>query len=98
MSYFYLQVDRLDGETAGAFYYPLGIHDGEKLAERVGRHLDVYRQRGFRIIHFSNRPGYKQATHPCGIKLELIVLRREKPMQMNYSVGLEDDDANTVLH
>ena len=101
MSYFYLQVDRLDGETPGAIYYPLGCKSGNKLTELVARWLEVYRNKGFRIIHFSHRPGYKQATRADGVKLELLVIMRETPFPASAcNVGFEkgDDDDNTVLH
>lgn len=97
MSYFYLQVDRLDGESTGAIYYPLGCKSGTRLAERVARWMEVYRKKGFSIIHFSHRPGYRQATRGDGVKLELIVIKREQPFPARMcNVGFEngDDDEN----
>lgn len=94
MSYFYLQVDRLDGQSVGAFYYPLGCKSGITLTERVAQRLDFYRDKGFRIIHFSHRPGYKQATRADGVKLELIIISRKTPMVISRNVGLEDSDGD----
>lgn len=97
--YFYLKVDRLDGESVGAFYYPLGTEPGAKLVERIVRRLEFYRRKGFQITHFEKRPGYKEATRPDGVKLELTVMHCKQPMQLAMNVEWEVDDENhATLH
>lgn len=105
--YFYLEVDRLDDISVGAFYYPLGT-EPELLIDRLVRRLEFYRRKGFSITHFEERPYYKEAKNRTNnIKLSLTVMFSEKPMQLAANVWSEGDAANaewegndgsTVLH
>jgi hypothetical protein len=96
--YFYLEVDRIDAESVGAFYYPLGTEPGDKLVERFVRRLEVYRRQGFQIIHFEKRLGYKEATRSDGVTLKLTIVHSKQPMELGANVGWEGDDACTTLH
>lgn len=93
MAYFYLQVDRLDEQSVGAFYYPMG-RDPQKLHDRLCAMLDSYREKGFRILHFPNTPLTKHATRKDGVRLELIVIEEAQPLQLGMNVDWRGDDEN----
>lgn len=93
MSYFYLQVSRLDSEGACAFFYPMG-QDNSKVQARLVTYLDNYRDKGFRIIHFHDKPLCKHATRKDGVKLELLVVKKERPIQLAMNVDWRGDDEN----
>jgi hypothetical protein len=93
MSYFYLQVDRLDGESACAFFYPMG-QDSSKVQARLATYLDSYRDKGFRISHFDDKPLCKHATRKDGVKLELLVVMKETPLKLALNVEWSGDDEN----
>lgn len=102
MSYYYLQVKRLDGESACAFFYPLGT-EASKLPDRVGERLDKYRAMGFQIIHQYNDPYSKQARRKQdGVQLELLVVEQDRPISIALNVELNGGDDEqphpTTLH
>lgn len=94
MSYFYLQVSRLDGKSAGEFYYPMG-RDPQKVHDRLCTYLDSYREKGFSIIHFPAAPLTKHAARKKdGVRLELIVIEEERPLLLGSNVDWRGDDEN----
>lgn len=100
MSYFYLQVDRLDGQSACAFFYPMG-QDKSKVQARLANYLDSYRDKGFRISHFPDKPLCKHAIRKSdGVKLELLVVMKETPLRMALNVDWNggDDADHAAIH
>lgn len=98
MSYFYLMVDRLDEKTVFPAYFPLGT-DPNLLNERVGILLESYRKKGFQVVHFSHRPSYKTAKRADGVALEIIVVKREVPLQLgSFNLGFDRDSDDAAAH
>jgi len=97
LSHFYLQVSRLDEESP-AFFYPMG-HDPHKVRDRLPTYLDSYREKGFRIMHFPDRPLCKHAIRKSdGVKLELLVVMKETPIQLALNVDWRGDDGDAAVH
>lgn len=97
MPYFYLQVDRIDAESIGAFYYPMGT-DAAKVPAKLATLLDTYRGKGFRIIHDPAMPMCKRATRSDGVKLELVVIQEERPIALGINVDWRGDDEPAAVH
>lgn len=99
MSYFYLQVDRLDGESACAFFYPMGC-DPHKVTDRFATYLDSYRDKGFCIVHLPGKPLCKHAIRKSdGVKLELLVVMKETPLKLALNVDFQGgDDEHAAIH
>lgn len=100
MSYFYLQVKRLDGDSACAFFYPMGT-DMSKVDARKATMLDSYRGKGFQIIHFPNDPNLKHARRKSdGVRLELLVIEEDRPIKLalNVDLGGAEDENHATAH
>lgn len=99
MKYFYLQVDRLDETTLMPAYFPMGS-DPDTLDARVGAALDRYRNMGFQIVHYPDRPTFKTARRAVdGIKLEIIVIQRDQALPTYCNLDAEDNtDDDAAIH
>lgn len=97
MPYFYLQVDRLDAQTLMPAYF-LICADADTLDERIAARLQWYRDQGFQMVHYPDRPTFKTARRAAdGVKLEMLIIQRDTPLATCCNLG-EDDDASPAIH